>query len=36
MLILCGNGALFLELEMQPGANGAMTGYAFPSSCAML
>jgi len=22
MLILCGNGALFLELEMQPGADG--------------
>ncbi|RFC62764.1 dihydrodipicolinate synthase family protein [Fulvimarina endophytica] len=28
--ILCGNGALFLELEMQRGADGAMTGYAFP------
>ncbi len=28
--ILCGNGALFLDLEMGRGANGAMTGYAFP------
>lgn len=28
--ILCGNGALFLDLEMGRGADGAMTGYAFP------
>jgi 4-hydroxy-tetrahydrodipicolinate synthase len=28
--ILCGNGGLFLDLELGRGANGAMTGYAFP------
>lgn len=28
--ILCGNGALFLDFEMARGADGAMTGYAFP------
>jgi 4-hydroxy-tetrahydrodipicolinate synthase len=28
--ILCGNGGLFLDFEMQRGADGAMTGYAFP------
>lgn len=28
--ILCGNGGLFLDFEMERGANGAMTGYAFP------
>ncbi|MGX9855654.1 dihydrodipicolinate synthase family protein [Limimaricola variabilis] len=28
--ILCGNGALFLDMEMRRGADGAMTGYAFP------
>lgn len=28
--ILCGNGGLFLDLEMGRGADGAMTGYAFP------
>ncbi len=28
--ILCGNGGLFLDLELQRGADGAMTGYAFP------
>ena len=28
--ILCGNGGLFLELEMGRGADGANTGYAFP------
>jgi len=28
--ILCGNGALFLDMEMSRGADGAMTGYAFP------
>jgi 4-hydroxy-tetrahydrodipicolinate synthase len=28
--ILCGNGALFLDFEMERGADGAMTGYCFP------
>ena len=28
--ILCGNGGVFLDFEMQRGADGAMTGYAFP------
>ena len=28
--ILCGNGGLFLDFEVERGANGAMTGYAFP------
>ena len=28
--ILCGNGALFLDMELGRGADGAMTGYAFP------
>jgi 4-hydroxy-tetrahydrodipicolinate synthase len=28
--ILCGNGGLFLDYEMVRGADGAMTGYAFP------
>ncbi len=28
--ILCGNGALFLDFEIQRGADGAMTGYCFP------
>lgn len=28
--ILCGNGGLFLDFEMQRGADGAMTGYCFP------
>lgn len=28
--ILCGNGGLFLDFEMTRGADGAMTGYAFP------
>ncbi|MFL6417748.1 MAG: dihydrodipicolinate synthase family protein [Bryobacteraceae bacterium] len=28
--ILCGNGALFLDFELSRGADGAMTGYAFP------
>ncbi|RDE07577.1 dihydrodipicolinate synthase family protein, partial [Pelagibacterium lacus] len=27
--ILCGNGAMFLDFEMERGADGAMTGYAF-------
>jgi 4-hydroxy-tetrahydrodipicolinate synthase len=28
--ILCGNGALFLDFEMERGADGANTGYCFP------
>jgi 4-hydroxy-tetrahydrodipicolinate synthase len=28
--ILCGNGGLFLPEEMLRGADGAMTGFAFP------
>ena len=28
--ILCGNGGLFLDFQMERGADGAMTGYAFP------
>lgn len=28
--ILCGNGGLFLDFEIERGADGAMTGYAFP------
>jgi 4-hydroxy-tetrahydrodipicolinate synthase len=28
--ILCGNGGLFLDLEMARGADGANTGYCFP------
>jgi len=28
--ILTGNGGLFLDFEMERGADGAMTGYAFP------
>lgn len=28
--ILCGNGGLFLDFECERGADGAMTGYAFP------
>ena len=35
--ILCGNGGLFLPHELERGADGAMTGYAFPrcwSRCA--
>ena len=30
--ILTGNGALFLDFEMDRGADGAMTGYAFPDT----
>ena len=29
--ILCGNGGTFLDFEMERGADGAMTGYAFPN-----
>ena len=28
--MLCGNGGMFLDFEMERGADGAMTGYAFP------
>ena len=28
--ILTGNGGLFLDFELERGADGAMTGYAFP------
>jgi 4-hydroxy-tetrahydrodipicolinate synthase len=28
--ILCGNGGLFLDFEMERRADGSMTGYAFP------
>ncbi len=28
--ILCGNGGLFLDFELERGAHGAMTGYGFP------
>src|ERR1700751_1614161 len=28
--ILCGNGGLFLDFEMERGAGGGVTGYAFP------
>jgi 4-hydroxy-tetrahydrodipicolinate synthase len=30
LAILCGNGGLFLDYEMERGADGANTGYAFP------
>jgi 4-hydroxy-tetrahydrodipicolinate synthase len=32
--ILCGNGGLFLDFELERGADGAMTGYAFPDMLA--
>jgi 4-hydroxy-tetrahydrodipicolinate synthase len=28
--ILCGNGGIFLDFEVERGADGAMTGYCFP------
>ena len=28
--VLCGNGGLFLDFELERGADGAMTGYCFP------
>ena len=34
--IFTGNGALFLDFEMDRGADGAMTGYAFPDMLAAL
>ena len=32
--VLTGNGGLFLDFEMERGADGAMTGYAFPEMLA--
>ena len=32
MSILCGNGGLFLPLELARGADGAMTGFAYPEA----
>ena len=32
--ILCGNGGMFLDFECERGADGAMTGYAFPDMLA--
>ncbi|CAH1659258.1 Dihydrodipicolinate synthase [Hyphomicrobiales bacterium] len=34
--ILCGNGGMFLDFETERGADGAMTGYAFPDMLADL
>ena len=34
--ILTGNGGIFVDFEMERGANGAMTGYAFPDMLADL
>lgn len=34
--ILCGNGGLFLDMELARGVDGAMTGYAFPDMLADL
>lgn len=34
--ILTGNGGLFLDFELERGADGAMTGYAFPDMLAEL
>jgi 4-hydroxy-tetrahydrodipicolinate synthase len=34
--ILTGNGGLFVDFEMERGADGAMTGYAFPDMLAEL
>lgn len=34
--ILCGNGALFLPEEMGRGADGAMTGFAYPEMMAQV
>jgi 4-hydroxy-tetrahydrodipicolinate synthase len=28
--ILCGNGGILLDFELERGVDGAMTGYAFP------
>src|SRR5579884_4004943 len=32
--ILCGNGGLFLDFELERGADGANTGYCFPDMLA--
>jgi len=32
--ILCGNGGIFIDFEVERGADGAMTGYAFPDMLA--
>ncbi len=35
--IFCGNGGMFLDWELRRGANGPMTGYAYPELlCAMV
>lgn len=34
--ILCGNGGLFLPEEMERGADGAMTGFAYPEMMAQV
>ncbi len=34
--ILTGNGGVFVDFELERGANGAMTGYAFPDMLAEL
>ena len=34
--ILCGNGGLFIDFETERGADGAMTGYAFPDMLSQL
>lgn len=34
--ILCGNGGLYLAEEMERGADGAMTGFAFPEMMAQV
>jgi len=34
--ILTGNGGIFVDFELERGANGAMTGYAFPDMLAEL
>lgn len=34
--VLTGNGGIFVDFELERGANGAMTGYAFPDMLAEL
>lgn len=36
MSILCGNGGLYLPLELARGADGAMTGFAYPEMLVQL
>ena len=36
MSILCGNGGLYLPLELTRGADGAMTGFAYPEMLVQL